>query len=240
MFIIWDVLIVGIIAVFVIVGCRKGLVATLFGMVGVIVAFVLSLVFMGPVGSYIDRAFMHDSVEKVVIDTLAGSKAGDYEQKLESIDLRKTLREAPPEVEQLLKTAGIDADKILSEVTSGAKSAKKDVVQKITDPISRTASRAIAFVALFIVLCILCVLAAKLLTAVVKLLPLGKKVNQIGGGLIGLVKGALIALVVSILITVIASTANPPKDSLLSISTVKQTVIMKQIVAVTPASELIK
>ncbi len=240
MFIIWDALIVGILAVFAVIGYRKGLVATLFGMVGVILAFVLSLSLMSPVGEYIDKTFTHDRVETLVINTLAGSKAGEKEQKLASIDLQKTFGDMSPQVEQLLKMAGVDAEKLLSDVKAGAAAAKKDVVARITDPISAAISKAIAFIALFIVLSLLCVLAAKLLTMVVKLLPLGKKVNQVGGALIGLIKGALIALVFSVIITVIAASANPPKDSVLSVSTVKKTVVMKQIVSITPASELIK
>lgn len=237
---IWDILIVAILVFCIWRGYRKGLIKTLFGLLGVVLAFVGALALKEPLGGYIDKSFVHAPVERFVLSTISGSAVGEYEKAIAEIDIAAKLKEMPPAVSELLDLAGVDANELAKNISSTGNDAKKELVNSIASPISETISKAIAFVILFIVLCILCIVAAKFLSAVCNLLPLGKQVNHIGGLLAGLIKGGVIVLVLCTLVGVLSLTAQPDSDGPFSKTTIEQTVLMKKVIGWTPAADLIK
>ncbi len=238
--VVWDLLIVAILAFCAWRGYRKGLIKTLFGLAGVLLAFVGAISLKGVVGGYIDQAFVHKPVENFVISTIAGSKVGSYETALENVDVAKEIEQMPSALRELLAVADIDPQEIIDRATKQGNSAKKELVACIADPISATISTAIAFIVLFILLSILCVVAAKFLSAVCNLLPLGKQINQIGGILAGVLKGAVVVFVLCTIVGVLSATTDRKSDGPISQKTIQSTMIFKEIVQLTPAKDLMK
>ena len=194
----WDIIFIAIIVVMTFLAYRKGLIKTVFNLLGTVVAFVGALVLREPVGQWIDTAFVKAPVRKMVLSTLSDTPILDYEQALAQMDVAGKIRSMPDALKDLLDMVGLPTDEILSNITAATDTiAKNDLIDSIASPISATISTAIAFVALFVVLLVVCFVAAKLLSALLGLLPIGKTLDRIGGGIVGLVEGALIVLVVS-------------------------------------------
>ena len=193
--VIWDIILLAIIALCAFLAYRKGLIGTLFGLLGTVVAFVGAWMLSNPVGVWIDQSFVRAPVRNMVLSTLSGSPVLKYEEALANLDVAAQIRSMPEALQSLLSSEEIVAH--ASSISGNTLEAKNQLIDSIVNPISATISTAIAFVALFVVLLIACSLLSKVLTALCGLLPLGKKVNAIGGAICGGIKGCIIVLVVT-------------------------------------------
>lgn len=231
---IWDILIIAILVVCTALAYRKGLIATLFGLLGVVIALVGAWSLQGPVGAMIDQQFVHKPVRQMVLGTLSDTPVLEYEDALAKIDVAQKIREMPDALQSLLESVGISSDEIIKEVgsaTAASAQLKNQLIDSIADPISATISTAIAFILLFVVLLILCSVAAKLISALCNLLPVGKKLNRIGGGIIGLVKGVLIVLIVTAVLWAISAGID---EGFMARDALKSTLLTREIVKINP------
>ena len=233
----WDIIFVAIIAGFVFYAYRKGLVATVFNLLGTVIAFLGALTLKSPVGAWIDTTFVQAPVRNMVLSTLMDSPVLQYEEALKSADVAGKLQKMPEALKTLLESVGISPDGIVSGITSATSlEAKNALIDRIALPVSATISTAIAFVGLFVILLIVCFVAAKLLSALCNLLPVGKNLNRIGGGVIGFVEGALIVLVISAVVWCISLGVD---DGFFSYQTLENTTLTKWIIENNPICSLL-
>ncbi len=233
-----DIVIVAVLAIFTFLAYKKGLIKTLFGMLGTLVAFLGAFAFKGAVGGWLDVTFVRPSVRNMVLSTLSGSPVLDYDKALSSLDVAGKVQKMPEALRSLLETVGISAADItssLSSLSANTLEAKNKLIDSIAAPISATISTAIAFVILFVVLLIVCKVGAKILSALFNLLPIGKQFNRLGGAAVGLVEGALIVLVLTAVIWGISLGAD---KGIFSPETLEKTLITKEIIKINPICNL--
>ena len=237
---IWDIIIVVILAVCVWLAYRKGLIKTLFDLLGTVIAFLGALAFNGMVGNWIDTTFVRTPVRNMVLSTLADTPVLKYEDALAGIDVAAKIRKMPEALKGLLESVGVSTEEIIGKVGSASATtteAKNQLIDSIAAPISATISTAIAFIVLFVVLLIVCMVASKLLSALFNLLPVGRQLNRIGGGAIGLVQGVLIVLVVTAVIWAVSRSAG---EGFFSAETLDKTLLTKELIKINPICDLFR
>ncbi len=233
-----DIVIVAILAVFAFLAYKKGLIKTLFGMLGTLIAFLGALALKGVVGGWLDVTFVRPSVRNMVLSTLTGSPVLDYEKALSSLDVAGKVRKMPEALRVLLDSVGVSTEDILgslSSLSANTVEAKNKLIDSIAAPISATISTAIAFVVLFVVLIIVCKVGAKILSALFNLLPIGKQFNRLGGAVIGLAEGVLIVLIVTAVVWAISLGAD---KGMFSSEAIEKTLITKEIIKMNPICNL--
>ena len=115
MAIILDILVLVIMILSVWSAYRKGLIKTLFSLIGGIVAVILAVQLSVPVANWIDDRFVGPTVRDTVLTAVNGSAlGGSYDQALESIDVVEKLQEMPESLRSFLETLNVDVDSIVS------------------------------------------------------------------------------------------------------------------------------
>lgn len=225
-----DVVILAILGGCVFLAYRKGLIKMFFDLLGTVIALVGAWVLSTPVGVIIDQNFVHAPVRNMVLGTLSDTPVLKYDEALVNMDVAGRIRSMPEALKKLLETMGISPAEIVAKaesVTASSAEAKNQLIDSIASPISATISTAIAFIVLFVVLLILCFVVAKLLGALCGLIPVGKKLNAIGGGIVGFAEGAIIVLVLTAVLWAIPT-------GVFSRETIDGTFITKAIVEINP------
>ena len=237
---IWDIMIIAILAVCVWLSYRKGLIKTLFDLLGTVIAFLGALAFNGMVGAWIDTTFVRTPVRNMVLSTLADTPVLKYEDALAGIDVAAKIRNMPAALKGLLESVGVSTEELIGKVASvsaNTAEAKNQLIDSIAAPISATISTAIAFVLLFVILLVVCMVASKLLSALFNLLPVGRQLNRFGGAAFGLIEGILIVLVVTAVIWAISRGAG---EGFFSAESVDKTLITKGIIKINPICNLFR
>ncbi|MBR5783275.1 MAG: CvpA family protein [Clostridia bacterium] len=233
---IWDLIFVGIIAAFVFFAYKKGLIATIFNLLGTVIAFVGALILKDAVGAWIDTAFVRSPIRNMVLSTLTDSPVLKYEEALAEIDIAEKIHQMPEALKRLLESVGLSPESFTSGISSATSAdAKNELIDRIALPISATISTAIAFVVLFVVLLVVCFVAAKLLSALCNLLPVGKTLNRVGGGIIGFAEGVLVVLILSAVVWAICAGAD---EGFFSRTALEDTVVTKFIIENNPICKL--
>ena len=206
--IILDILLLLIIGVSAFLAYRKGLIKTLFSLVGGIAAIVLAVSFCEPVAGWLDATFVGPAVRNSVLTAVNGSPLDtDYDQALESIDVSDKLQQMPESLRSFLESINIDVDDAAAKAKQNREDsvkARQKLIEDITAPISATISKAIALIGLIILFFALLFVATLLLNLVFKVLPFGKSINAVGGVIFGVIRGLLLVLVVGAVIHSIA------------------------------------
>jgi uncharacterized membrane protein required for colicin V production len=192
-FLIVDIVIVLFLAFFAWRGAKKGLILTLFGMLGLIVAFIgarfVSNTFYKPVADIIEPA-LYQKVESLEESILKG---GDYDIDLsldDSIDaLVDVLRDRGtfPGLVKLLDTAGA-TDSIPNDNAFSAK-------ETLSTYLAELAARVALFLIFFLGILLVWFLVSHILDLAFKL-PILNIINVLGGLIIGLAKAIAIVFVV--------------------------------------------
>ncbi len=238
--IIWDIIMVALVLFFIVLSCRQGLIKTLFVLLGTLIALCGAIAFRGPVGEFIDKKYVQQPVENIVISTIADTADAAYDEVLENTDIKQAVEDMPPALTLLMDSAGVSKQSLLATLNSSDEMTydlKVKAVESIAHPISRAISTAIAFIVLFAVLYILAWLLARVLSAICKLLPLGKKLDRFGGALAGAVKGIVIVMILSSVVWVISLGV---EDGFFARETLEQTHLTKEIVRYSPISNIFK
>lgn len=214
-----DVIIVAIIAISAVFAYKKGFIGTVFSLVGTVVAIVLSVMLCNPVAEVVDKNYVNPAVKSYIETTVEKSlddvipEGGKFDFGIENM---------PASIKSLLDFAGVN------NIEGNLANSTQELVERIANPISKTISRVVTLVVLFAVLNIALWVVCKLITAVFNALPLGKKLNKIGGLAFGIIRGLLIVFVVSLLF-----------GALISQKTVNSTYILKTVSNINPISQIL-
>lgn len=181
-FLIYDGIVVAVLALFVWLGWRKGLILSLCGLAAVVVAFV-------------GAGFVADTFDAPVtealtpqLESMLEERISQYDKDLGVISIPDALRQegglyswAADAVEEAL-----DESQIFHEVSLAVDAAAQALAQRI--------AHSLIFAMSFLVLYVLLILALHALNLVAKL-PVLHFCNNLGGGVIGLIKGGIIVFV---------------------------------------------
>ena len=233
MAIILDILVLGIIGVSVFLAWKKGMIKTIFSLVGGIAAIVLAVSMSTPVAKWINEEYVSPSVRKTVLTAINGSDVGkSYDEALASVDVVDKLQEMPPKLRSFLEKLDVDVEAIMSsadKTKEDSVAAKEKLVNSIADPVSETVSKAIALVGLFVIFFLALLVATFLLDKVFSVLPFAKSINKSGGVIFGLIRALLLVFVLGAVAYGLAS-----GNVLLSMEELNKTFLMKWINAINP------
>lgn len=242
--IIIDLILVAIIAVSAFFAYKKGLIGTIFTLLSTLVAIILSVTLSTPVSKFIDSTFVNKPVKNYILSVVDSSSIGkSYEQALENIDVAGKIESMPDSLKSVLELANVDVDSVINSAQSAqdnAAAAKDTLIDSIAAPISSAISKVIALVVLFAVLSVGLWVVAKLITAVLKLIPLGKSLNKFGGLAFGIVRGLIIVFVISALFSGVTKCIDPESNNIFSKKTVDSTVVLKTVSDLNPLNSILK
>jgi uncharacterized membrane protein required for colicin V production len=192
-----DIGIVVILALFGIIGFRRGLVKSIISLTSIIVGFIAAKLFYIRLADYITSATNIDSkINSFIYDKLMASFPNG-QVSLTASDANSSL--------QWILTKLFHSENIIN-----------DTVSTISSQITVIILNVLAFVALFIVTIIIIKIIGVLLNKISQL-PVLSFVNKLGGSIIGIIKGALLCmLLVSVVSSLTIFTSNPTIVSLLS------------------------
>ncbi|MBO5248516.1 MAG: CvpA family protein [Clostridia bacterium] len=196
-----DLLLVAILGVSIFLGVRRGLIRSIISLVGSIVALVLALIFSSGLGGYIDANYVNAPMRAWVIDQLSASAQTVSATDLDFDDLFENQPEFFTETCDFL---GVEInemkDSYQSLKTEGVEHAKSAIVTEMVDPLSALISRVIAFAVIFLAAMILIVVIS-MFSKFLNNLPIVRKMDKLGGGILGVVTGILISFIVVAIIS---------------------------------------
>lgn len=201
-FLIYDLIVVGILALFTWLGWRKGLLLSLCGLVVAIAAFV-------------GAGFLADTFDAPVAQAMTPRLASILDERIsqhfeegDTSSIADMLRQegglyawAADAVEE----GALDEEHLFTDVTSAVRTATQALAQRI--------AHSLLFALAFLVLYVLLTLALHALNLVAKL-PGLHFCNGLGGGAIGLVKGGIIVFVAVGAATLLLSSYLPDAQTL--------------------------
>lgn len=170
--IIIDIITVAIMALFIFIGYKKGLIKVALGLVAIIVSILIALIFYRPAANFI--------INNTQLDNIISE---NIYNKIKDVDFNNITVEEK-EKNQILKIADKQIKKALEE-------SRDNTAQYVSDSLTRTIIEGISLIGLIIMLRI-ALLALNLLSDVVASLPIIKQFNKSGGILYGVIEGLFI------------------------------------------------
>lgn len=199
MFLILDLILVGIFALIVFLAVKKGFLRTVLDVVAVIVACALAWALSTPVAQSCYDGFVEDIIIESVKDEIDKS---NFDATVAAEEVVEAFKELPPFVVDLADAVGVDFDKLIKEADFedvDANDSVTQLVRKIAEPIAVKIMSAVIFLILAIILMII----LKIVVAVickVTVLPIIGEADKLLGGILGGVKGFLLVGVIAIIL----------------------------------------
>lgn len=187
MSIIIDLIIVGIIALCVVFGYKKGLTGSILKIISFILALIIAFIFYKPVANYvIENTEWDNNIEKSIIEMLEGEVQEKGKIDEESTNLPDIIVNYINEA--LEQTVGKTQTEILQETAVG---------------ISTTIINAGSFIAVLIIARIL-LIVIRLFAKFITDLPIIKQVDKTGGIIYGIIEGLVIIWVIISIISFVS------------------------------------
>lgn len=195
-----DLVVVGLIALFVFVGIKRGFVKEIVSLVGFIVALVLAFSLSNVGAEFAYDNFIDASVQDSVKQSITDSVKNDADGILNSV---------PEEFISAAKTIGIDIEAAVNDsigvnISDTAQNVALKISHDIARPVVTTLIRVILFLVLFIIIRILIGWLGKVLNIFARL-PVLHSANKLLGGIVGFLRGTVIALVLCYVVILIVN-----------------------------------
>lgn len=191
-----DLILVAILGISIFLGVRRGLIRSVISLVGSIVALILALIFSSSLGGYIDANYVNAPMREWVIDQLSASAK---EVSATEIDFDDLLANRPGFFTETCEFLGVNVDEIASSYESmkadGIEQAKSAIITEMVDPLSSVISRVLAFAVIFLA-AMIAIVVISLFSRFLNNLPIIRKMDKLGGGLLGAITGILICFIV--------------------------------------------
>lgn len=223
-----------IIAVF--LSVRKGLLKSIIGLVGNILAAAAAFLFSSPLGAYIDSHFLHQSMRQWMINILSPT-AQTTTASLSNLNFDELFADMPQFFSDILKNLNIDGVQLADQYTTlkanGEEAAKSAIIDIMVSPMSELCSRVIAFVVIFLLALIAINILVWLLDFVVNL-PVLRQINKLGGAVLGVINGIIFVFLLSGIISVSIGYIMKDKSSEEINSITESTLIYKTVNSINP------
>lgn len=196
-----DLIIIAILALSIFLGIRRGLIHSVISLVGSIVALVLALIFSAGLGGYIDENYVNAPMRTWVIDQLTASAEPVSATEL---DFDGLFENQPEFFLETCEFLGVDVNEMAASYeamkVNGVESAKSAIVTEMVDPLSALISRVLAFAVIFVA-AMIAIVVISLFSKFLKNLPIIRKMDKLGGGILGAITGILICFIVVAIIS---------------------------------------
>lgn len=191
MFFIVDLIIIGIMALCILIGYKRGLIGVAFKILAFILSVVITFILYIPVSNFvINNTEIDDTIKNVIVEKI--SEKGETEENEKAVNKENSM----PEV----------ITDYIDETTTNVKNSSMELV---AENISITLVKFSVAVLLFIVVRIL-LMFIKLFTNIVEKLPIIKQFNKAGGIVFGVLEGAFIIMIGLAIILVVSSVVEIP------------------------------
>lgn len=191
-----DLLMIAILGVSIFLGIKRGLVRSVIRLVGSIVALILAITFSSPLGSYIDANYVNSPMREWAVDRLSASVETVSPTELDFDDL---FENRPAFFTDACDFLGVNVDEMQASYEAmkldGVDQAKSAIVTQMVDPLSSVISRAIAFAVIFVA-AMIAILVISMFSKFLTKLPVIKKMDKLGGGILGGITGILLCFIV--------------------------------------------
>ncbi len=191
--VILDLAVVGILALTIVVGYKKGFVKSLMGLASGILALVIAFLFSPALARVVDDSLVRPAVVSAV------------EEKIVSVDpsegnLWDFLANAPEELKSFFASIGVDLSQLDSYLPpetepSDSSSALTEVSEALAAPLSNMISTVIAFIVIYLGALIILKIVSAMLDGLFKL-PVLRIPNKLLGAGIGAITGVITCFVV--------------------------------------------
>lgn len=234
-----DIIIVAIIALSVFMAYKKGMIKTLFSLVGGLAAVVLAVSLSAPVADWLNNEYIGPAVRNTVLTAVNGSAVNEnYEDALASVDVVGQLQKMPENLRTFLETLNVDVDKIVSsaeDAKTNTVAMKEQLIDSIATPVSDAISTAAALIGLSILFFVLLFVVTRILDTVFRVLPVGKSLNKAGGMILGAARALLIVMLLGAAVYGLAM-----GNILFSLEELDNTLILKTINQFNPILNVLK
>ncbi len=179
-----DIILLAVFAILVIRGWRRGFLESLLGLGRLVLAFIITNVFNSQVAAWLDKTFINPPVYSYVSNKLGGlaeSANGSITDLFNSIP------------DSLSTHLGGD----IAGVTGDIDATVAQWSRNISDGISGAVSSVLGTILLFVVSFLVLTIVLKLLSGVVKKLPIIGTVNSVLGLVLGVVSGIVVVILLS-------------------------------------------
>ena len=189
-----DIILVALVVITVGVAVKKGFITTLIETFSFLISAFAAKEISPLVSNWAYEAFIRDTVEKSFNNILSGAASGMSMQA----KANELLSDIPEGMLKLAELTGTDINALASTVSAQAATNDQlvqNLIDKVVYNIVTSVSQAIFFIVLFILFTIILSIVAKLFKKVNKI-PLLGKVNEVLGGVIGVIKAVIIVFVI--------------------------------------------
>ncbi len=196
-----DFMLAAILVACVVVGCRRGLIKSLMGLVSVIAALIIAVNFYSIPAAYINEHFVEPHFKDSAQATFDSLMNGGTE----TIPPEQIFEDKPDALTQTAERFGVDVGQIEAYYNSikdtlGTAIDTEAISEKLSEfvvsSVSSTISNIVGFVGLFLAALIIVNLILLLLGLLFKL-PVLKFANKFFGGILGALKGSLISVLLA-------------------------------------------
>lgn len=208
--------------------CRsKGFFKSFFGLIKVVVALIVSYLFMPTVAYFYRTSF----VEKLITNTVAQRINTLAQKTADGFNLKKLFVDMPSEFADILSRYGADGEKLaerFGDITDAAQESVNELSGSIASSVVHGISDTLAFATLFVSSLIVLTIVIWLVGLILKL-PVLSSIDKGLGFVFGLISGLLLVWVYANLVTFTADAIEIVKPGLLGSNVVDHTFIIKYI-----------
>ena len=201
--IILDVIIIAVIALFVLIGAKRGFAKTAVETVGFFLSVYLAFSLCTPIAQTVSDAAIKPAVISGITEAIEIS-----EQSASDISTQKVWDALPKYVQSLAKKANITPYSLTDYIGNATADTNESIATAVTEnvvmPLVYNLVKIIVAVLLFVILIILTKLLAVLIGKVFKL-PLLNSLNSSVGAIFGGVQGVLVAVVLCLIVSAVIS-----------------------------------
>ncbi len=192
-----DLLIVAILLICIVLGCRKGLVRSVIGFFGKIISLVAAFFLSENLGTYLDKNYIHNPMRQWLVNQLSPTSE-NINAPISALDLDSLFNNRPDFFVNITNLLNINIDETAGRYFSikeqGIEQAKAAIIDFMVSPVSAVISRIAAFLIIFIV-CAIGVAVLWWLSDLIINLPIVRQLDTLGGFVFGALNGILIVFV---------------------------------------------
>ena len=191
-----DIIIIAILVIAVLIGKKRGLTVCLVNIFSLIIAFIIAFMLYKPVANLIiQNTDIDDNLKTIIKSNIPIS---DTNLSVEaSSNLPNKMQE------------------YINNTTTSINQTKDEAIEKVANDITEQVINVISFLGIFVIVRA-ALLLVKLVSKILKKLPILKQVNDLGGAICGFIEGAILVYTIFAVISIAAPT-------------LKDTTIIKQI-----------
>lgn len=194
-----DLILLAVFIIAVVISARRGLIRSVIGLVGNLIAVVSAIIFSVPLGEYVSSHFLYQPMRQWMINTLSPT-ALSTSASISNLNFDELFSDMPQFFSDVLKNLNLDGGQLLNQYNTlkvnGVEEAKSAVIDIMISPMAQTCGRVIAFIIIFILAVIAINIIIWLLDFVTKL-PVLRQLNKAGGIVLGVINGLLLVFIIS-------------------------------------------